>query len=473
MIIPECTTNLKQFRRQLYQNFTNRADTLMELVDALCSNPQATSPVELTLTPCFRRSHSALYKALAEMKWDAMQLPRLLAPYLPPPKQRSFRLLGVDVTPQPRPYASTLSDRGMVYQPTVVKGNKPVTVGHQYSSVALLPEAEAGLTSSWVLPLLTRRVRSEEDKELVGAEQIDALLRDEDLPFADDLCVEVGDTGYSKPAYLHANRHHDNLVTIARARGNRTFYQRYVPTAEELASSDPGHPRWYGDVFRLPESETWHTPDEQETVFETSRRGKQYRVEIQAWHNMLMPGKHKPTRIPMHEHPFTLVRVVRYDAETGKQACRRPLWLIAVGGQRHQLTARDIYDAYGQRFDLEHFFRYGKQKLLLTACQTPDDAREERWWQLVHIAYAQLWMARHVARFLPRPWEQYSPAMKSRQMSPTLVQRDFGRIIRQIGTPAKPPKPRGYSPGRRKGKRMPPRPRQKVVVKGQKQADSS
>jgi hypothetical protein len=44
--------------------------------------------------------------------------------------------------------------------------------------------------------------------------------------------------------------------------------------------------------------------------------------------------------------------------------------------------------------------------------------------------------------------------MKKGVMSPTLVQRDFGRIIRQIGTPAKPPKPRYISPGRRKGTKL-------------------
>ena len=109
-----CTAALVQFRQRLYQNFTNRADTLMELVDALCSNGSARSVVEYSLTPCFRRTYSTLYKALAEWTWDDGQLARLLAPSLPRPRQRSFWLLGVDVTPQPRLFAHTLTDRGMV-----------------------------------------------------------------------------------------------------------------------------------------------------------------------------------------------------------------------------------------------------------------------------------------------------------------------------------------------------------------------
>jgi hypothetical protein len=246
------------------------------------------------------------------------------------------------------------------------------------------------------------------------------------------------------------------------------LYRPYVPDPTETNQAG-GRPRRFGDRFALQESETWHEPDETTTFKETSRRGKVYRVEIKAWHNMLMRGKNKPYRMPMEDYPFTLVQVVRYD-DKGNLACKRPMWLLAIGEYRIELSATDIYEAYKQRFDHEHFFRFGKQKMLLDAFQTPDDGREEKWWQLVHLAYAQLWLARHVARHLPRPWERNLPAMKARLMSPTLVQRDFGRIIREIGTPAKPPKPRFNGHGRRQGMKLPPRPRHKVVIKSQKTA---
>jgi hypothetical protein len=369
--------------------------------------------------------------------------------------------MGVDVAPAPRPCAGTLTDRGIVYQPTLVKSNKPITMGHQYSTVALLPEAEAGLSGSWLVPLMTQRVATTDDKELVGAAQIDVLLRDHQLPFHDSLCVDVGDTSYSKPAYLHANRHHRNLVTIARVRGTRTFYQQPV---DEPPAHGSGHPTWFGAAFRLKDPTTWHPPTQTITLSEVSRRGKHYRVEIQAWPNMLMRGKRKPERLPMHQYPFTLLRIVRYDVQ-GRQVSQRPMWLIVIGSRRHELCLTAIYQAYGRRFDLEHFFRFGKQQLLLSNFQTPETEREAQWWQLVHIAYAQLWLARHVAQSLPRPWERNLPAMRRCDMSPSLVRRDFGRIIRQLGTPAKPPKPRGNSPGRPKGTKLPPRPRQPVVVK--------
>lgn len=323
-----------------------------------------------------------MYKAIDQFCWKELQLAKLLAPYLPHPQQRNFWLLGVDVTPQPRPFAQTLVDRGMVYQPNVVKGNKPVTIGHQYSTVALLPEAEATLSSSWLVPLMTRRVATSDDKELVGAGQIDALMRDRRLPFHRSLCVDVGDTSYSKPEYLHANRHHENLITIARVRRTRIFYRS--PT-NEVTDKGPGHPTWFGDEFRLPDRATWQAADETVTLAEVSRRGKHYRIEVQAWHNLLMRGKREPKPLPMHQYPFTLVRIVRYD-DQGRQVGKHPLWLIVIGQRRHELSLVDIYRAYCQRYDLEHFFRFGKQKLLLADFQTPETDREEQWWHLVHIA---------------------------------------------------------------------------------------
>lgn len=468
MTTKPCFPELTQFRQELYQNFNNRADTLMELVDAICSNPHARSVVEYSLTPCFRRSYSTIFKALAEETWAEQKHLRTLAPHLPRPQDRPFWLLGVDVTPQPRPFAQTLHDRGMVYQPNAVAGNKPVTVGHAYSCVSLLPEPEAQVSSSWVVPLLMRRVATHEDKEIVGANQIATLLDDEQLPLAEAFCVDVGDTSYSKPAYLHTNRHHRNRVTLTRVRGTRTFYQQPVATDQEKSS---GHPTWYGQPFSLKDASTWPEPAETLTLTETSRRGKTYRVQIQAWPNLLMRGQQKPERRTMHHHPFTLVRIVRYD-EKGQLANKRPLWLLVMGTRRHELGLLQIYHAYKQRYNLEHFFRFGKQRLLLADFQTPETSREETWWRLVSLVYDQLWLARHLVQLLPRPWERHLLAMKTQQVSPSLVQRDFGRIIRQLGTPAKPPKPRGISPGRRKGTKLPPRPRPKVVVKGVPKANS-
>ena len=469
MIAKENASQLTQFRKQVYQNFNKRADALMNLVDALSSNSRARSVVELSLEACFQREHTSVFKAIANFDPQAMtkSLAQLAAPYLPRPQERDFWLFGVDVTPQSRPYASTLKDRGYIYQPTPIKSNKPITIGHPYSSVFCLPERDrqpAVRTSSatFVIPLGTQRVKSMEDKELVGAEQIRILLEDEDMPFFGQMCAEVEDSSYSKPAYLHANRSKENLVTIVRVRSNRTFYRQ--PQAARPSGSQ-GHPTWYGEAFHLPDPQTWHTPDEMVQTTFTSRRGKVYQVLIDGWYDMLMRGKRKPALIPMQQVPFTLIRI-RLCNDQGELAYRNPMWLIVVGEKRRQLSLKQVFAAYNQRYDVEHFFRFGKQRLLLASFQTPDTQHEEHGWLLVHLAYLQLWVARKEALSLPRPWERSLPEMKDQPPSPAMVQRDFGRIIRQIGTPAQVPKRRGNSPGRPKGTVLARRERPAVVYKG-------
>jgi hypothetical protein len=240
---------LQQFRDKVYQNFNNykRTDTLMDLVDALSSNTTARSVVELTLNPQFQRTYSALNKAIAVNSLSDKQLARLAAPTIAAPQERKFYLIGTDVTSNPRPYAETLPDRGFVYQPNTIKGNKPIVIGHQYSFAAFLPEHGQTKIGPWVVPLAMARVTSQENKEWVGAQQVRAILKDDELPFGQTLCIEVEDSAYSKPAYLNANRDQENLVTIARARGTRTFYRE--PTPETETRDEKGHPLGMAHLF--------------------------------------------------------------------------------------------------------------------------------------------------------------------------------------------------------------------------------
>ena len=82
----ENTINLTQFRKLVYQNFNKRADTLMDLVDALCSQTQASSVVELSLESCFQRSYSTIFKAMDAYRPGDDDLAKLAGPYLPRPK---------------------------------------------------------------------------------------------------------------------------------------------------------------------------------------------------------------------------------------------------------------------------------------------------------------------------------------------------------------------------------------------------
>ena len=167
---------------------------------------------------------------------------------------------------------------------------------------------------------------------------------------------------------------------------------------------------------------------------------------------------------PMHRHPFDLVQVQVTDTDGNR--IFKPQWLIVFGQSRAQLSPSEAYLAYRQRFNLEHGIRFSKQHLMMTQLQTPDVTTSERWVQLCVLAYAQLWSARWLTHSLPRPWQRYLPAIQQGQNSPSMVQRDFSRIIQHIGTPAASVKPRGKSPGRPKGFTLDPRPRRPIVKRG-------
>ena len=142
---------------------------------------------------------------------------------------------------------------------------------------------------------------------------------------------------------------------------------------------------------------------------------------------------------------------------------------IVIGKMRLEISPYDAYQAYRQRYDIEHFFRFGKNKLLMNSYQTPDVGHEENWWKIVGLAYAQLYISAPLAQNHPRPWERYLPEVKELKTgvlpSPSMVQRDMPTIIREIGMPARLPKPRGISRGRLKGQSPGKRNRFPLIIK--------
>jgi len=225
----------QRFREDVYNSFEHRADTAMELLDALSSNQSARSVVELSLNPWFRREYSALYKAIEECfspvssavtdklsEEDKTGLLSVIAQAVPAPEQQPCYLFGLDATPQPRPFAPTLAERGMVYQPTPVSSNKPITIGHSYAMLAALPEREHE-DAPWTIPLSMERVGSEQTSIEVGHGQLSQLLKHQTLQWADSLCVLDVDSSYGVKGFLSPLQAYESLVVIARVRSNRVF----------------------------------------------------------------------------------------------------------------------------------------------------------------------------------------------------------------------------------------------------------
>jgi hypothetical protein len=463
----------QDFRQKIYNCFESCSDACMDLLDALAGNTGANSIAELSLSPLFPRSYNSIYKAIQksfntniqEMNQEEGEekpnnLIRVVSELIDEPQQRPFYLFGTDTTPHPRPYARTLPERGYIYQPNTIKGNKPINIGHSYSILSILPEKRTDSHAAWAVPLSGERVSLDQSGTDVASQQIQSVMSDSSLPWSEKLCVLVGDTAYSERSFLCEQSKHKNLVVIARVRSNRIFYQSPLIN---LSNKKPGCQKKYGERFDLGDAETWHEPDETTQTQQTTCKGRLLNITILAWHQMLMRG----TLVQkMYRHPFTLLRVHVTD-NTGNSIWK-PMWLIVIGDRREEISPTVAYQSFRQRFDIEHMFRFGKQRLLMTQFQTPDVEHEENWIRLVMLAYAQLWAAKDLASYLPRPWERPKEQNNDKIVTPRVVQRDFQTIISEIGKPGHSPKPRGNSKGRVAGDSQPKRSKHPVVKKQSK-----
>jgi len=139
--------------------------------------------------------------------------------------------------------------------------------------------------------------------------------------------------------------------------------------------------------------------------------------------------------------------------------------------RKDEVSPEMAYNTYLNRYDIEHFFRFGKQKRLLNAYQTPELKHEEDWWKFEHEAYVQLYLARQLADVLPKPWERYLPEYKNASLetglerTPSQTQRSFANILEMIGTPAKSSVPRVNPKGRESGVKLEKRNTQPIHFK--------
>ncbi len=310
-MLQDALERVKKFRGEIYRAIKYRADAFMDLLDSLCSNVTANTPVKLSLNAHHQRTYNSITDVVSEFhKGETEQSQELFGTVLKQVfeenRQRNYYLFGADCTPAPRPQSQTVStNRGFVYSPNPIADNKPITIGHKYSTLFFLPP-KAENSPPWVLPVSVRRVATDQNDTVVGAEQLAEVLVKVQKENPTVLCVNVVDSGYCKPDYiekLHGGENHNvNLVTIVRARSNRVVWQR-PKERRSIYGNKRGHERWYGDVFRFNDPESWHEPD---NTFEKSvlnKKEKKCIIRISGWNNMLIRQKNG---ISMQKHPFRL-----------------------------------------------------------------------------------------------------------------------------------------------------------------------
>jgi len=425
--------HLQGFRCRARRYMTKAGDAQFELVDALLLDNMAQSVVELSLNPVFRRRWSSVYAALNDGQLNEAGLIGLYMEHVPPAERPLWAL---DTTTWQRPDAVTLPERGVHYVPSRVKGNKPIGVGHSYSTVAIIPET----TGSWALPLRHERVGLKQSAVTFGAQQVRELAK-----LSSTRPLVTVDSHYSGPKWLLETRKAP-FDTLGRLRPNRCLYRRPGPY-----SGRGPRKRKHGAKLNLRQPETWHDPDEALCL----RDEKWGRVEITVWQHLHFQ------KAPDRE--VTVIRVHRLDAR-GTRRDPKDLWLMYDGQQPFDLTSD--WPLYLRRFTVEHWYRFAKNDLLWVNFMGTSLPNTQLWSWLVTLAYWQLWLARDIIVDQPRDWEK--AASSPAQLTPGRVKRALGGLMTAIGTPAQLPKPRGKSPGRAVGQKMKPRRRHRVHKKGKK-----
>jgi len=462
----ETINHLQKFRKDLYNCFPKRRDAIMNLLDAISSYGHVSnSVVQLSKADSFERQYSSITDAIGDglPHADFKEISRLVYNYTSSENETQAYRFITDCTPNPRPYAKRLKDRHITHCPNQAPGNKPICVGHQYSVLMMRPEIQAEQSKRWLIPVSAQRVNSDQKGNEVGMNQIIESIDNFDLQ--EKLCISIGDTLYSTEQCRITAKKQDKLVHIFRISGNRNLYVRPEPKLDNQSSK--GRKKEFGSKMNLGNKSTHPPYDSYQELNFVTANGKKRVAKIKSWNDLLLRGSR---HYNSSKDPMNLIQVELVD-EDSKVIAKRPLWICVFGYERHKISPIDAYTNYKSRFDIEHFFRFGKQKLLLSAYQTPEIEHEELWWQLCLLAYSQLYLGKDDISNNPEPWERYLEEYKQNDksmISPSQAQKGFADMLKIIGTPARPVIERGKESGRLFGNKQVLRESQDIIFKSQK-----
>ncbi len=421
---------LRQFRHDVYDCLLRAKDALFNTVDALMSEPQAKSLPEVTQSLWFERHWSSIYEAFEDGKIDQTYLQRVFTRYMPRPQSGNWLWIGIDASGIARPCSVTSADRSALPVHNLPECKKAITFGWQFSTVVILPETP----SSHTFILDQQRVKSDATAIQVSVEQLKQLL-----PFLPKKMIIVLDRGYDAN-WLWCQCSGLGVNVLCRLKRKRCFYR---PAPQP--SGKRGAPRKDGDRLQVGNACTYGTPD---ASFQ-GQDAKGRPIEIFWWKHMHV----KEARWL----DITVIRVLRPHA-TNKERDPRESWFVWVGDPQADIA--EVAMSYVRRFSQEHGYRFDKQALLWQEPRLQTPEQFERWSQVVAIAHNHLVLASPLVEAQLRPWES-----KHRPASLQQVRRGLDNLLAQLGTPARPPKPRGKSKGRSAGTKLAKRKRFSVIRK--------
>jgi DDE superfamily endonuclease len=433
MQITAAHQRLDQFRQEVYRSVLGyRKDSLCELLDAVLTSADRLPLVRLSLACAFRRHWPSAPDALAAGRVAVAALHTLLPAQLPDADPGERPVWAVDGTLWPRPAAKTSPERTYGRKPVAARPDAVLVPSWEYQWLVALP-TPAG---RWVVPLdLRRRGPGAPPPTDLALQQLAAVLPA--VPLTLGRPVVTFDSQYCPTTLARARLPIDCLVRLSR---RRRLYRAPGPYRGR------GRRPLHGAVFRTHDPTTQGPPD-RVAVGHDARHGT---VQVAVWEGLHPQGG--------HDAPFTVVRI-QVERLPHKGTRPAPLWLAWVGGPL-PADLLLLWRWYGQRFTVEHGFRFAKQDLGWTTVRLRDPDAADRWSWLVALAFWELWLARPLVVDQRLPWDRPLPPDR---LTPGRVRRALPTLFAQIGTPARPPRPRGKAPGRRPGQCPGPQPRYPVV----------
>jgi hypothetical protein len=417
---------LIEFRQAAYERLGNARDALFELSDAVIQMRQVQSFVELSCAPVFRRKWSSAYEALQDSRPDREGLLALYMNQLAP--QERLVLAG-DHTAWQRLWAERLAGRSYQHQPTPIPGRRPVTIGHGYSTLAVIPEAQG----SWALPVIHERIVNQKPVESAARQLRQVCQKLLGRP------LSLWDSEYGCAAFLlsTAQVQADKLIRL------RTNLCLEGPTKPRR--SKQGQAPKHGIKFNFKDPTTWWCPDEiveySDPVFGP--------LTVRIWEGLRF-SKALDCRM-------IVARVERQQAP-GTRRKPKILWFAWVGIN----PPEHWWSLYGQRYPIDHWYRFAKGRLHWTLPTLATPQQCERWSDLMPFLSWELWLARRIVTDQPLPWQKSQV-----NLSPGRVCQSMQNILTAIGTPTRRCKTRGKSPGWPKGRLRTPRPPQPLIRSAQ------
>lgn len=371
----------------------------MDLILSLVTNYQAKAQtaVELSLNSHFKREYSSLYKAL-----DSYYAPRNDMEQRDERRDNARSKIGyfllnsslnsnhesytffIDMTGNEKKHSHKTPDREYIHTGAI----NGMTVGHYYSAICL------GAENSWMLALLVERIPYEDNKFDFSVNQMKKIL--EKVP-QDKLAITIGDTAYNCNKFIYQLCQDKKVVTITRVRSTKVMFDVYDDKKEGV-----GRKRKYGKKHTLNKNDSLPIADSVEEFEEMTKGGKKQKVKLHYFKGYICRGSKD---YPMSDLAMNFVKVEVLN-EDGTRKYNRDLWLNIAGTRKDEILPKEAYYHYKNRFDIEHYFKFGKSKLLMNKLQSTNPNRDEDFMLIGMIAYHVLYRSSELLQNLQiRKWE--------------------------------------------------------------------